>query len=80
MLHTEPGAGNRANPAASPNEQSRRGLLDDVSKDPKETADLVAREPERVSNWPLRSMRGSWPLRKVWVVRTTLQLPSNITQ
>ena len=79
-LHTEPGAGNRANPAARPNERARRVLLDDVSKDPKETTDLAARELERVNNWPLSSMRGSCPLRNVHVVRTTLQVPSNITQ
>ena len=47
-LHTDPAAGRRANQQPNDSEKIPAVLLYDVSKDPKETTDLAAQEPERV--------------------------------
>lgn len=48
-LHTDPAAGRRANQPTNTNEKLPAVLLYDVEKDPKETSDLAAQEPERVA-------------------------------
>lgn len=47
-LHTDGAGGRRANPAAIDTNAIPTVLLYDVAKDPKETTDLAAQEPERV--------------------------------
>ena len=52
-LHTDPAAGRRASQQQNDGEKIPAVLLYDVSKDPKETTDLVAQEPERAGKMSL---------------------------
>lgn len=56
-LHTDPGA-NRPNQKKAAGESLPAVLLYDVSKDPKETIDLAAQEPERVKK--MTAALGAW--------------------
>ncbi len=49
-LHTDPVAGRRANQPTNENARLPAVLLYDVAKDPKETTDLAAQEPDRVAS------------------------------